>query len=186
MVNLLTKESRAERFSKRFGNTIELTETLKYIGLNQLKFFLLEKEPDQPLLINIKLLKENKKKTRLYYLQYAYARCHQIFRKAQEKNIDRISSNIDLLSQAEERKIFNLLIRFPFILASITEENKPHHLIHYLSKLAHEWQVYYQNSTILEPENPELTAQKLLLVKNIQIILKLGLNLMGIGAPRRM
>jgi arginyl-tRNA synthetase len=35
-------------------------------------------------------------------------------------------------------------------------------------------------------ENTELTAQKLLLVKNIQIILKLGLNLMGMEAPTRM
>jgi len=48
------------------------------------------------------------------------------------------------------------------------------------------WQVYYQNSTILEPEKPELTAQKLLLVKNIQIILKLGFGLMGIEAPNIM
>jgi len=136
IVNLLTKEGGAERFSKRAGNTIELDEALKYIDMNQLKFFLLEKEPNQPLSINAELLKENKEKTRLYYIQYAHARCHQMLNKAQEKDIAKISSNINLLNSQSERMIFNLLIRFSFILENIIEENKPHHLIHYLYELA--------------------------------------------------
>ena len=186
IVNLLTKEGGKERFSKRAGNTIELDKALEHMDIDQLKFFLLEKEPNQLLSINTELLKENKEKTRLYYIQYAHARCHQIFQKAQEKDLAKISYDINLLQEKSEREIFNLLIRFSFILGNIIEENKPHHLIHYLYELARVWQVYYQNSTILEPEKPELTAQKLLLVKNIQIILKLGFGLMGIEAPNIM
>ena len=104
--------------------------------MDQLKFFLLEKDSNQPLSINTELLRENKEKTRLYYIQYAYARCHQILKKAQEKGLEKISSNIDLLKEAKERKIFNLLIRFSLILENIVEENKPHHLIHYLYELS--------------------------------------------------
>src|SRR5947209_12293589 len=136
MVSLLTKEGQTARFSKRVGNTIELEEALQYMDMDQLKFFLLEKEPNQPLSINTELLKENKEKTRLYYIQYAHARCHQIFQKAQEKGIEKISTNIDLLKEESERKIFNLLIRFSFVLENIIEENKSHHLIHYLYELA--------------------------------------------------
>ncbi|CAG8521756.1 17657_t:CDS:2 [Cetraspora pellucida] len=124
------------RFSKRAGNTIELAEALKYLQLDQLKFFLLEKDPNQPLSINTKLLKENQEKTRLYYIQYAHARCHQIFQKANEKNIERIGSSIDLLTNQTEREIFNLLIRFSLVLENVIEENKPHHLINYLYELA--------------------------------------------------
>lgn len=186
IVNLLTKEGQTARFSKRAGNTIELDEALQYLDMDQLKFFLLEKEPNQPLSINTELLRENKEKTRLYYIQYAHARCHQIFQKAQEKGIAKISSNIDLLKEQNERKIFNLLIRFPFVLENIIEENKPHHLVYYLYELSRAWQVYYQSNTILELKSRELTSQRLLLVKNIKIILKLGLNLTGITAPERM
>jgi len=186
IVNLLTKEGGTARFSKRSGNTIELEETLKYMDMDQLKFFLLEKDPNQPISINTELLKENKEKTRLYYIQYAHARCHQIFHKAQEKEIAKISSNIDLLKEKNERDIFKLLVQFSFVLENIVAENKPHYLINYLYELARFWQIYYQNNIILEQENPELTAQKLLLVKNIQIILKLGLGLIGIEAPERM
>ncbi|WNE40175.1 MAG: Arginine--tRNA ligase [Mycoplasmataceae bacterium] len=186
VVNLLTEEGKTAKFSKRAGNTIELEEALTHVDIDQLKFFLLEKEPNQPLSINTKSLKENKEKTQLYYIQYAHARCHQIFQKAQEKGMNKIDSNIDLLEKNNERKIFKLLIRFPFVLENIIEENKPHHLVHYLHDLAQAWQAYYQNEIILEEKNPKLTAQKLLLVKNIQIILKLGLDLMGISAPNIM
>ncbi|CAI2187046.1 2408_t:CDS:2 [Funneliformis geosporum] len=106
------KKGQTERFSKRAGNTIELEGALQYMDMDQLKFFLLEKDSNQPLSINAELLKENKEKTRLYYIQYAYARCHQILKKAQEKGLEKISSK------------------------NIVEENKPHHLIHYLYELS--------------------------------------------------
>ncbi|CAI2162022.1 2933_t:CDS:2 [Funneliformis geosporum] len=83
MVSLLTRDNQTKRFSKRAGNTIELTEALEYMDKDQLIFFLLEKDPNQPISLNVELLKENKEKTRLYYIQYAHARCHQIFQKAQ-------------------------------------------------------------------------------------------------------
>ncbi|MCE8162942.1 MAG: arginine--tRNA ligase [Candidatus Moeniiplasma glomeromycotorum] len=187
MVSLLAPTGQLEKFSKRAGNTIELTEAFQYLGLDQLKFFLGEKEVNQPLLINPQLLKEKQEKTRLYYIQYAHARCHQIFQKAELMNLSHISNQINLLDETE-RKIFNLLIRFSFMLEKIVEENKPHHLVYYLYELAQVWQSYYQKKTvpILDPHKPELTSQKLLLVKNIQIILQLGLNLMGIKAPSAM
>lgn len=187
MVNLLAPSGELEKFSKRTGNTIELTEASQYLGLDQLKFFLGEKEVNQPLSINPQLLKENQKKTRLYYIQYAHARCHQIFQKAGQMSLNQVSNQIDLLGE-NERKIFNWLIRFPLVLEKIIEENKPHHLVHYLHDLAQSWQSYYQKKTtpILDQSKPELTSQKLLLVKSIQIILQLGLNLMGIEAPKKM
>lgn len=135
IVNLLTPEGDTKKFSKRLGNTISLEETLKYLNLNQLKFYLLEKEPSQPLAINTELLKENQEKTRLYYLQYAHARCQQLISKAQEKNLDKNSFQIDLLGE-KEKKVLNLLIRFPSILEKITEEDKHHYLIYYLNELA--------------------------------------------------
>jgi len=97
IVNLLTKEGQTAKFSKRAGNTIELAETLEYMEMDQLKFFLLEKETNQPLAINVELLKENKEKTRLYYIQYAHARCHQLLAKAKERKISlNYEGNLDL------------------------------------------------------------------------------------------
>src|SRR5689334_20996245 len=96
IVNLLTKEGQTAKFSKRAGNTIELAEALEYMDMNQLKFFRLEKETNQPLAINVELLKENKEKTRLYYIQYAHARCHQLLVKAKERKISLNYENLNL------------------------------------------------------------------------------------------
>jgi len=96
IVNLLTKEGQTTKFSKRAGNTIELTEILEYMDMNQLKLFLLEKENNQPLAIDVETLKENKEKTRLYYVQYAHARCHQLLSKAKERKIKLNYENLNL------------------------------------------------------------------------------------------
>ncbi|KLL03049.1 MAG: arginyl-tRNA synthetase [Mycoplasmataceae bacterium CE_OT135] len=186
MVNLLTKEGQAERFSKRAGNTIELEEALEYMEMDQLKFFLLEKENNQPLAINVELLKENKEKTRLYYTQYAHARCHQLLAKAKERKIDLKHEDLNLPWSQEERNILKNLLRFFFILQLIVEENKPHHLIHYLADLAQVFQVYYQKEIIIEEKNLPKTQQRLLLAHGVKVILKTGLNLAGINAPERM
>ncbi|RHZ36789.1 arginine--tRNA ligase [endosymbiont GvMRE of Glomus versiforme] len=186
MVSLLTKEGQTERFSKRAGNTIELEETLAYMEMDQLKFFLLEKETNQPLAINVELLKENKEKTRLYYIQYAHARCHQLLMKAKDKKISLNYENLNLTWDQEERKILKTLLRFSFILQLIIEENKPHHLIYYLADLAQVFQIYYQKEIIIEVNNPLKTQQKLFLVQGVKEVLKIGLNLVGITAPERM
>jgi len=184
MVSLLAKDGSTQKFSKRAGNAISINEALEWLKKDQLRFCLLEKEPN----IHLTISKENllqKENTRLYYLQYAHARCHQIFKKAKEKGI-KISYQIDLLESESERKIYIFLVRFSHVLEKIIEENKPHYLIHYLDELAQLWQKYYQNNIILNEENKELSQQRLFLTKNVQIILKLGLNLMGIEAPKIM
>ncbi|RHZ37472.1 arginine--tRNA ligase [endosymbiont GvMRE of Glomus versiforme] len=186
IVNLLTREGQTERFSKRAGNTIELEETLKHMEMDQLKFFLLEKETNQPLAINIELLKENKEKTRLYYIQYAHARCHQLLMKAKDKKINLSHENLNLTWDQEERNILKNLLRFSFILQLIIEENKPHHLIYYLGDLAQVFQTYYQKEIIIEVKDPLKTQQKLFLVQGVKEVLKTGLKLIGIIAPERM
>jgi len=184
-LKLLISEGKKSKFSKRLGNVIELQDALKYIDQEQLKFFCLEKDANQPIDINVKLLKTHQEKTSLYYLQYAHARCWQILIKAKEKKIDNISLEINLLNQ-QEKPILNLLIRFPSILKIIEKNNKPHILLHYLLDLSKKWQSYYQNNIILNLNNLKLTSQKLLIVKNIQIILNLGFKLLGLNAPKNM
>jgi len=186
VVKILEKENILKKLSKRDGNVIELNDSLKYINLEELKFFLLENDSNQPLIISSNILKKNKKKTCLYYIQYAYARCCQIFLKAKEKKINKISKNINLLKNKKEREIFNLLIKFNLILEKMIEINKPQILLYYLKDLSKVWQNYYQNEFILNTKNKELTSQKLLMIKNIQILLKIGLKILDVSFPKTM
>ena len=186
-VSLLTPAGKSQRFSKRAGNQIELTEALNYVELDQLRFFLLEKEINQPLTINLQLLAQSQEKTLLYYIQYAHARCQQLLLKAQKEKIDESWLKVAFLPwKKEERKILKSLLHFFSLIQLIVEENQPHHLIHYLINLAREFQAYYQKETIIQTSSLARTQQKLLVVKGVKKILQTGLELAGITAPEKM
>jgi arginyl-tRNA synthetase len=51
--------------------------------------------------------------------------------------------------------------------------------------LSSAWQNYYQNELILNEENKRLSSQRIFLVKNVQIILGIGLDLLGLEKPKR-
>lgn len=186
MVNLLTEDGQTKKFSKRSGNTININEALEWLGKDQLRFAMLEKEPNVHLTINKDLLQKEQEKSRLYYLQYAHARCCQLLNKAREKGLNwdednKIINNLNWNSQ--ERKILKNLIRFPLILQLIIEENKPHYLIYYLIELAQEFQFYYQNNTIILERESEQTKQRILLTKGVKIVIEKGLTLLWLEAP---
>lgn len=184
-LSLLTSDGDKRKFSKRLGNSITLDDILQVSEVDQLKFLLLEKESNQPISLNIELLEKNQEKTRLYYIQYAYARSFQIIKKAHEKNFLVTKNKTDLLRDNKEKKIKNLIARFRFVLDNCSEERKHHYLLHYLFELSSAWQNYYQNELILNEENKRLSSQRIFLVKNVQIILGIGLDLLGLEKPKR-
>jgi len=83
-VSLLGKDGKSQKFSKRLGNAISVFESLKLLGKDNLRFSLLEKDPNIHLTIDKDSLKKKKESSRLYYVQYAHARCNQIINKAKE------------------------------------------------------------------------------------------------------
>jgi arginyl-tRNA synthetase len=184
MLSLLTDNGDKKKISKRLGNTIDLDEILGVSDINQLKFLLLEKESNQSLSLNLGKLKENQEKTPLYYIQYAHARCCQIVSKSLEKNLATVDFRTNLLKSEDEFAIMKMIFRFPSLLDDVISENKHHHLIHYLFDLSKKWQIYYQKNMVLDAEDKELSSQRLFLTKVIQIIISLGLNFMGIDAPK--
>jgi arginyl-tRNA synthetase len=135
-LSLLTSDGDKRKFSKRLGNSITLDDILQVSEVDQLKFLLLEKESNQPISLNIELLEKNQEKTRLYYIQYAYARSFQIIKKAHEKNFLVTKNKTDLLRDNKEKKIKNLIARFRFVLDNCSEERKHHYLLHYLFELS--------------------------------------------------
>jgi len=72
------------------------------------------------------------------------------------------------------------------VIQLIIAENKPHHLVHFLTELAQQFQAYYQKENIIDENDLARTEQKILLVKGTKTVLKIGLKLGGISAPNKM
>jgi arginyl-tRNA synthetase len=185
MVSLLTDDG-SKKFSKRLGTAIDVDDTLKIIEKDQLRFSFLEKESNHTLTINLELLNEQKEKSRLYYIQYAHARCNQIltkWEKMSKVNDQFLINDSFLLNEKKEREILNNLIIFPMVVLNAANEKKPFNIIHYLQSLSKDFQSYYQSYQILQIDNYELSKERVILVKAVKEVLKKGLDLMGISAP---
>ena len=185
MVSLLTEDG-SKKFSKRLGTVIDVNEALKIIEKDQLRFSFLEKESSHSLTINLNSLSEQKEKSRLYYVQYAHARCNQILTKWKDISItndDFIINEMFLLNEKKEKDILNNLIIFRQVVIDAANEKKPFSIIHYLQKLSSDFQSYYQSCQILQSENYELSKQRVILVKAVKEVLNKGLQLCGISAP---
>ncbi|WNE41357.1 MAG: Arginine--tRNA ligase [Mycoplasmataceae bacterium] len=185
MVSLLTEDGN-KKFSKRLGTSIDVDETLKIIEKDQLRFCLLEKETNHSLVINSEILNDHKENSRLYYVQYAHARCNQILLKwesMKQKDDNLLINDFIILNELKEREILNNLIRFSQVVINSAEEKKPFLIIQYLQSLSKDFQSYYQSYAILQNNNYELSKQRVILVKAVKMTLSKGLELCGISAP---
>jgi len=114
------------------------------------------------------------------YLQYAFVRTNSILKKVQSfskiKFLKRKGGILDLEK---------MLLKFPSVLEKSIESYSPHHLTNYLYQVASEFNSFYAQEKILDIGNKNYSAN-LFLVKNVNTILKNGLNLLGIETVEKM
>ena len=118
------------------------------------------------------------------YLQYSYARARSILRKAKEAGI---KGNVKIKS-AEKREVSELektLYRFPEVVERAGNEYSPHYIATYLIELASSFNAFYAKNKIVD-EKDIFSLYKVALTEAFSIVVKNGLNLLGIQAPERM
>ncbi len=121
------------------------------------------------------------------YLQYAYARAQNIFRKCETtpKTIQEQRPTI-ALSHPAERALGVRLLRLPEVLDLADSELKPNILTDYLFDLANAFSTFYVECPVLKAESPERRDSRLALCDLTARTLKFGLGLLGIDVVDRM
>ncbi|MFZ3016069.1 MAG: arginine--tRNA ligase, partial [Minisyncoccia bacterium] len=115
------------------------------------------------------------------YLQYSYARAKSILEKALEEKIVSGFENIP----NELFEIEKLICRFPEVVLHSAEEFEPHYIANYLVELARSFNGFYGNTKIIDKDDPA-SSYKVALTEAFSIVMKSGLNLLGIKAPEKM
>ncbi len=116
------------------------------------------------------------------YIQYTYARFANILNKAGESQG---KTDLDILSTDSEKRVVDLLIHYPDVLAFASGSYEPNHITDYLFKLANAANAFYENCQIINAEE-KLRAERLKLAKMIMTVIKNGLNVLGIEVMERM
>ncbi len=121
------------------------------------------------------------------YVQYTYARCASILRRAGEAG----APDLALLTLPEEWALARLVADFPDRVRAAGREAEPCFVAQYLLSLSEAFSRYYNlgnedpSRKVLASE-PALAAARLSLVAGVRKVLAAGLSLLGIEAPEEM
>jgi len=173
-----------EEVDKRYP---ELTEQEKKeranaIGMAALSFFILKFNPKSDFIFNPKESISFEGETGPY-IQYCYARIESILTKS-IKNIS-LNVNWDLINHEKELSLVKQLNSFPELLDSIKENYNLHLIPQYLLSLCQAFNSFYSSCQVLS-ENKDLEKTRLLLIRCVQIVIKIGLDILGIDILNQM
>ena len=180
----ILKDGKPIKMSTRAANFITLDELTKEVGKDVLRYFFIMRGMNSHLNFDLKIAKEKSENNPVYYIQYANARISNIIDKTSDININN-NPNLKNLSLDIELGIINQLIEFEELIIKLIDLNEPQILANYLFDLASLFHKYYAKNRIIT-DNLELSSARIVLIKAIQIVLKNGLDILGISHPDRM
>ena len=181
MVKLL-KGGEPYKMSKRAGNFILVRDVVEDVGADALRFVFLTKKADTHLEFDVDELNKQDSSNPSYYVNYAHARIRSIFRNVNKEYDDLLEIELKNLNEDEKDLLF-LALQLPYVLEDAFNAREPHRLTNFLIDLAGEFHKFYNKNKVIGSEKEEV---RLKILAVVAIILKLGLNLLGINAKERM
>ncbi|TPK97932.1 MULTISPECIES: arginine--tRNA ligase [unclassified Mesorhizobium] len=194
----LFRDGEPVRMSKRSGDFITLREVVEEVGRDPIRFMMLYRKNDAPLDFDFAKVTEQSKDNPVFYVQYASARCHSVFRQASEQlgeaNFDRnrLAASVAALTDEGEIALIRKLAEYPRLIESAALSLEPHRLAFYLYDLASgfhaQWNRGHDNQDLrfVKVNDRESTYARLGLVQAVSDVLTSGLTLIGADAPTEM
>lgn len=198
MVRLLDK-GEPMKMSKRAGNFVTLRDLVDAVGKDVVRFYLLTRKPDAPLDFDLTAVKEQSRDNMVFYVHYAHARTHSVFRMAGEQMPDLdisdaalASADLSLLDGEAEIALLRLISEWPRQVDAAAEAEEPHRIAYYLYDLAsvfHSWWTKGKEDTALrfiQADDPSRTLARLALVMGARIVIASGLDVFGVTPKREL
>jgi arginyl-tRNA synthetase len=175
------------KISKRAGSYVTVRDLVDEVGKDAVRYFFLMRKGDSQLVFDVELAKSQSLENPVYYIQMAHARMSGIFRVGGIDPSAVTADGVDfsLVASRDEQALVKALLDFPSLVLGAAQALEPHRVASYLhdtAKLVHGW--YHDHHVLNEPE-PVMRA-RLLLARASQIVLRNGLEILGITAPERM
>lgn len=186
------------RMSKRAGEFVTLRDVVDEVGRDAIRFMMLYRKNSEPLDFDFAKVTEQSKDNPVFYVQYASARCHSVFRQAKEQlGTDWIDETAmkeaaHRLTDEGELALIRKLVEYPRVIEAAALAQEPHRLAFYLYDLASALHGHWNRGTdnndlrFIKVNDPELTRARLGMVQAVSNVLSSGLALVGADAPSEM
>ena len=188
----LIKDGQPFKMSKRKGDYITVEDLINEVGKDATRFIMLNRSSDAELDFDFTKVKEKSKDNPLYYVQYCYARICSVFRHVninvnEEVNI----KNYNFKYSSEEIRILKKISEWPKCIETSTYKLEPHRIPVYLYELSSEFHSYWnmgkdnENFRFIN-KNKKISDDKLVFLKAVSNVIKMGMDILGVNTPQKM
>ena len=188
----LYKNGKPFKMSKRAGDFITVEDLLSEVNKDAIRFMMLNRSNDAELDFDFEKVKEKTKENPVYYVQYAYARINSITRTLKKKLSDKILiENKSFNPNEYEKKILRKIFEWPKIIESASYKLEPHKIPFYLYELSTLFHSYWskgnedKNYRFLENDKVK-RLETLAFIYLTAIVIKNGMNILGVSLPEKM
>ena len=178
--------------SKRAGDFISAQDLLDEVDKDSIRFMMLNRSNDVELDFDFDKVLEKSKDNPVFYVQYSFARISSLFRTLNKNLEDDIivkSDNFELNN--DEIKILRKIFEWPKIIETASFKYEPHRIPYYLYELSTLFHAYWSKGN--EDLNYKFIKDgkirsngTLIIVILISIVLKKGMNILGVSLPNKM
>jgi arginyl-tRNA synthetase len=173
------------KISKRSGAYVTLRDLIEWTSKDAVRFFLLSRKPDTEYVFDVDLALAKNNDNPVYYVQYAHARICSVLAGWGGDVAALPQVALDALQSPSAMALMLALAKFPDMLTAAAQDFAPHDVTFYLRDLAATYHSYYDAERILVDDAPVRLARLALVAATAQV-LRSGLAVLGVDAPRKM
>jgi arginyl-tRNA synthetase len=183
----MKEDGQVVQMSKRAGTMVTLADVIQTVGKDVARFFYIHRKVDAQLEFDLELALKKNEENPVYYIQYAYVRTRSILEKAAQQ-LDAVPAcDTDAFHiGATEVPLLKKMISLRELLITISHNQQPHLLSYYAIELADCFHKYYAAHRVIDPQAPNVTKGRLLLITLLKHNFELVLTLLGLSRPEKM
>ena len=188
LVHIVEGGERAQ-MSKRSGDFVSLDELLDDIGVDAARWFMLWRNHETTVDLDLQLARSQSSDNPVYYVQYAHARIASILRKAGaagEAAAGFEATNAEAAVEPSEKALVKRLLEFPEEVLESAARRAPHRICAYSSAVAADFHAFYRDCQVVGADGEGVEAARLALCLCTKRTIAEALGLLGISAPERM
>ncbi|WP_316360073.1 arginine--tRNA ligase [Devosia sp.] len=195
----LLKNGEPFKMSKRSGDLVTLADVVEEVGADATRFMLLYRRNDAAMDFDFAVVKEQTKDNPVFYVQYAHARTHSIFKTAARDlpalDVSRsalAAADIERIVTPAELDLVRVLAAWPRTVAAAAVAHEPHRIAFYVHELAAAFHGFWAKGKddpqlrFVNFDDPMLTLARLALVDAVRQVILNALAILGVSAPEEL
>ena len=193
----LFKNGEPFKMSKRAGTFVTLRDLVDQVGSDVTRFVMLTRKNDAPLDFDFDKVLEQSRDNPVYYVQYASARIHSVFRKADVAGITfdkklAMNEQFETVTHEAEIKIAKKLAEWPRLVEIAAKTNEPHRIAFYLYELAGDFHSLWNKGNeiselrFIQEEHHRASCIKMAMISAVLVVISSGLDILGVEPATHM